>query len=343
MRIHIAGWHRPLLLFTAAMGVMTLISGVGLLVDDRMLLGSPIWHKPFKFSVSFVLYGLTLAWMHSLLTRRQRVGWWAGTVVAAGSAVEMVIIVGQVVRGKRSHFNTETPTDAALFSLMGTTVVVLWLGTLLMAVVLWRQPLADRATQWAIRLGSVIGLAGLAVGFLMTQPTADQASGRITGTVGAHGVGTADGGPHLPVTGWESTGGDLRIAHFVGMHALQVLPLLALGLAYAARRYGWAADAGVRPRLVLVAGLGYAGLVGLTVWQALRGQALSSPDGLTLGAAGALAAAVAVAVAAVLRIGAARGRSGPGGSGGSGGSPGPGAAGGPGGAAGVLVGAEPRG
>nr|WSW63489.1 hypothetical protein OG513_35700 [Streptomyces sp. NBC_00998] len=321
MRIHIAGWHRPLLVFAAAMGVMTLVSGVGLLVDDRMLAGSPIWHKPLKFSVSFVLYGLTLAWMHSLLTRRQRTGWWAGIVVVAASVLEMAIIVGQVVRGKRSHFNTETSTDAALYSLMGTTVVVLWLATLLMAVVLWRQPLADRATQWAIRLGTVIGLAGLSVGFMMTQPTADQSAGRITGAAGAHSVGTADGGPHLPVTGWESTGGDLRIAHFVGMHALQVLPLLALALAHAARRYGWAADAGVRPRLVLVAGLGYAGAVGLATWQALRGQALTSPDALTLGAAGALAAAVAVAAALVLLAGAARRRGGRGAAGGPGDRP----------------------
>ncbi|MEV6731242.1 hypothetical protein [Streptomyces sp. NPDC051364] len=99
------------------------------------------------------------------------------------------------------------------------------------------------------------------------------------------------------------------------------MPLLALALAYAARRYGWAADTGVRSRLVRVAGLGYAGVVGLTTWQALRGQPLTSPDVLTLGAAGALAAAVAVAAAVVLLAGAARGRGGPGGAGGPGDRP----------------------
>lgn len=303
MRNHIEGWHRPLLVFAAAMGVLTLVSGVGLIVDDRVLVGSPIWHKPFKFAVSFTVYGLTLAWMYSLLTRGRRVGWWAGAVIVAASVTEMAVIVGQVVRGKRSHFNQETPFDSGLFAVMGATIVVLWLAALLMAVVLWRQPLADRATAWAIRAGSVVALAGLAIGFLMVQPTEAQLAGQITDTVGAHSVGVPDGGPHLPVTGWAATGGDLRIAHFVGMHALQVLPLLALALTFAARRYGWAAVPAVRTRLVLVAAAGYAGLVALTTWQALRGQALTSPDGVTLVAAAGLAVAVAAGAALALRGG----------------------------------------
>ncbi|WP_405922189.1 hypothetical protein [Streptomyces sp. NBC_00122] len=307
MRNHREGWHRPLLVFAAAMGVLTLVSGIGLIVDDRVMVGSPIWHKPFKFSVSFAFYGLTLAWMHSLLTRGRRTGWWAGAVIVAASVIEMAVIVGQVVRGKRSHFNQETPLDSSLFAVMGATIVVLWLANLLIAVVLWRQPLADRATAWAVRLGPLIGLAGLAVGFLMVQPTGAQLAGQIADTVGAHSVGVPDGGPHLPVTGWAATGGDLRIAHFVGMHALQVLPLLALALTSAAGRYGWAARAAVRTRLVLVAGAGYAALVALVTWQALRGQALTSPDTTTLTAVAGLAVAVAVGVALALRGGAARG------------------------------------
>ena len=70
----VLSWHRPLIVFAAANAVMALVALVGLVVDDRMLVGAPIWLKPFKFAVSFVLFGTTLAWMVSLLTRRRRLG-----------------------------------------------------------------------------------------------------------------------------------------------------------------------------------------------------------------------------------------------------------------------------
>ncbi|GAB3932882.1 hypothetical protein GCM10027614_02850 [Micromonospora vulcania] len=60
-----AHWHRPLMLLVAAMAVLTVIAGIGVFADSRVLTGAPIWLKPFKFAVSFVLYGTTLAWMLS--------------------------------------------------------------------------------------------------------------------------------------------------------------------------------------------------------------------------------------------------------------------------------------
>lgn len=296
-------WHRPLVVFSASMAALAAASGIGLVVDDRVLAGAPIWFKPFKFSVSFVAYGLSLAWMLSLLDRGRRAGWWAGTVVAVASLVEMVIITGQVVRGKRSHFNHQTPFDEALFNAMAVTVVILWLGTLLIAILLLRARIADRASAWAMRCGIVIALAGAAVGFLMTQPTAEQRRGS-SAVVGAHSVGVPDGGPSMPLTGWSTTGGDLRIPHFVGMHALQLLPLLLMGLAALAAhpRFGRLADDRVRLRLVLVASAAYAAAFALTTWQALRGQPLTDPDGATLTAAGLIAGVTAIGTYGALRI-----------------------------------------
>ncbi|MER5478368.1 hypothetical protein ABT026_15535 [Streptomyces sp. NPDC002734] len=273
------------------MMVTAAVSAVGLVVDDRVLVGAPVWAKPLKFSLSLTAYCLSLAWLLAQLPRGRRVGWWAGTVVALASLVEMVIIVGQVVRGRRSHFNVETPLDAALFGVMGITIMVLWAATLVLAVLLLRADVADRASAWAMRAGVFLALAGAAVGFLMTTPRPGQRP-EVTGVVGAHGVGVADGGPAMPLTGWSTTGGDLRIPHFVGMHALQVLPLLVMVLAALAPRFARLADDRVRARLVRLASGAYAAVVLLVLWQALAGRPLLRPDGAMTAAAVAVLAAV---------------------------------------------------
>ncbi|MET9625012.1 hypothetical protein ABZZ37_30155 [Streptomyces sp. NPDC006464] len=284
------------------MALLAVVSVGGLIVDDRMLVGVPIWSKPFKFSVSFVAYAMTLAWMLSLLPRGRRVGWWAGTVLTAASVVEMVIITVQVVRGRQSHFNNETPLDAALFQVMGATVVVLWLAALVIAVLLLRARILDRATAWAVRLGSLIALAGAAVGFVMVVPTPGQlAAGDDAAITGAHSVGVPDGGPSMAVTGWSTTGGDLRIAHFFGMHALQVIPLVLLALVTLAPRFARLRDDRVRLRLTLVVSGAYTATFGLLTWQALRGRPLVHPDGTTLAAAGAIVALTVATTWAALR------------------------------------------
>ncbi|MDX3687718.1 hypothetical protein OG939_29815 [Streptomyces sp. NBC_01685] len=297
-------WHRPLVLFAASMAVMAVVAAVGILVDDRVLAGAPIWAKPFKFALSFVVYALGLAWLLTLLTRGRRLGRWAGTVVALACAGEMVIITGQVIRGKRSHFNHATPFDSMLYDAMAVTVVVLWTGTLVIALLLLRSRIADRASGWAVRSGVLIALAGAAMGFLMSQPSAGQraAGGLDTAdVVGAHAVGVPDGRPSMPLTGWSTTGGDLRVPHFIGMHALQVLPLFLIALVLLAPRFARLRDPRVRLRLVRTASGAYAAVVALVTWQALRGQPLVHPDGTTLAAAGLIAAVTAAGALLALR------------------------------------------
>jgi hypothetical protein len=195
----------------------------------------------------------------------------------------MVIIVGAVGAGTTSHFNVSTPTAAALWSVMGTSIAVVWLVTLVIAALLWRAADADAARRLAIRAGLVIGLAGMAVAFLMTGPTAEQLDD-FHGIAGAHAVGAPDDGPGLPFLGWSTTGGDLRVPHFIGMHALQALPLLAFALLALSRRFPRLAGQSIRLRLVLTAAVVYAGTVLLVTWQALRGQSLIHPDAVTLSA-----------------------------------------------------------
>lgn len=277
-------WHRPLVVFGGLMVVLIPIALVGLLVDDRTVVNSPIWLKPLKFAVSLAIYAFTLAWLLTYLKRFQRVGWWAGTILATAGALEMVVIVGQVLRGKRSHFNFETPLDTTLFSIMGSTIVVLWVTHAIVAVLLWRTKIENEALSWSIRLGLVISFLGLGVGFLMTQPKPGQALDG--GTLGAHTVGAPDGGAYMALTGWSTEHGDLRVGHFVGMHALQVLPVLIALLGHRANT-----------KLAWVLSGSFLGIFLLVTWQALRGQSLVQPDSTTLLALAGIVVATALGVA----------------------------------------------
>jgi hypothetical protein len=80
--------------------------------------------------------------------------------------------------------------------------------------------------------------------------------------------------------GWSTEGGDLRVAHFIGLHGLQILPLAGYLINRASHRLG----SKHRLALVWLAGLGYFGLILLTFWQAMRGQSIVAPDLLTLAA-----------------------------------------------------------
>ncbi|MGW4483664.1 hypothetical protein ACWEOE_07465 [Amycolatopsis sp. NPDC004368] len=291
-------WQRPATRFAATLVVTALACVVAMVVDQRTVLGAPVWAKMLKFAISGALYFFTWGWLVSLLPRFRRTANVATNAAIGLFTAEYAVMVFQAVRGRPSHFNNATPLDNTLFQIMGGMVAVLWVATLVLTVLLMFTHLEDRATHWAVRTGAVISLIGIGLGALMTSPTAAQlVSLKATGTsalVGAHSVGVADGGPGLPILGWSTTGGDLRIPHFTGMHALQLLPLVALGLGLLATRIPRLRDSAVRVRLVWVATVGYAGLVALVTWQAVRGESLVHPSAPTLTAAGALVAAVAL-------------------------------------------------
>ncbi|WP_432571109.1 hypothetical protein [Kineococcus sp. SYSU DK005] len=293
----VRAWHGPLAWRVAATAGWAVVCTLGLLLDGRVLEGAPIWAKPLKFAISFGLYGLyglTLAWTLSLITGswRRRVGWWAGTTAATTAVLEIIATTVQVVRGTTSHFNVATPLDATLYAVMGIAVVVLYCATLLIGVFLALfTKLPDRSLTWALRLGLLIAVAGLSVGFLMVLPTDQQLAAPEQTVIGSHSVDGDDASGGLFFLGWNTQNGDFRPAHFVGIHALQALPLLALALrTTAAPRL----SEGTRLRIVLLTAAAWSSLTGLVLWQALRGQSITNPDALTWATAGALTLAAVV-------------------------------------------------
>jgi hypothetical protein len=271
-----------------AVGVLmlgvALASAVWVFVDPRIITGAPAGLKPFKFAVSIAVYSLTLAWIFGYLSdwpRMRRIVGWTTAIVFV---LEIVIIDAQAWRGTTSHFNVSTAVNLILFSIMGGAILLQTLISVMVAVALWRQRFADRPLGWALRLGMIITIAGALTGGLMTSPTtqqlADARAGKRMTIAGAHSVGGPDGGPGVPVTGWSREFGDIRVPHFIGLHAIQALALVAIALR------PWRRPEHVRVRAVLAAGTSYAALFVVLLWWALRGRSIVAPDAAALASIG---------------------------------------------------------
>jgi hypothetical protein len=264
----------PLTAVGLLMIVVAAASAIGMLIDPRTITGAPAWLKPFKFAVSISIYSLTLAWIFLHLEdwpRMRRVVGWTSAIVFV---LEVVIIDGQAWRGTTSHFNVSTPLDATLFFIMGGAILLQTLVSIAVAVALWRHRFTDKALGWALRFGMTLTIIGALTGPMMTRPTAAQLANARAGhgmtAAGSHSVGGVDGGPGLPLTGWSLEHGDLRVPHFIGLHALQALALIAIAL----RRWQWRRPESVRVRLMLAAAASYGTLYVLLLWQAFRGYSV---------------------------------------------------------------------
>jgi hypothetical protein len=300
--------HRFSVLFAAAPGLTILgfimaadlvLACGGLVVDRQVITGAPAWLKPAKFALSTMIAAWSFAFCIASTRIWPRVTRALDVALTVGLAIEIALIDMQAARGTTSHFNVATPFDGAVFAVMGVSILCIWLAMLLLTVVLFRQPYASPAWGWALRLGMVLALIGTGSGGLMAMPNSQQlAEAHVSGRLpiaGAHTVGAADGGPGLPVTRWSADHGDLRVAHFLGMHGLQVLPLLAWWVA----RRRFAADERTQRNLIFAVAASYLALFGLILWQAFRGQSIAQPDSLSWASFAAWLVLTAVAVIAI--------------------------------------------
>jgi hypothetical protein len=260
------------------------------LVDARQVLGVSTWVKPAKFAASVGVTALSLALLYGALDLSGPGLRRAARVIAAMTWLELALIVVQAARGVPSHFNDMSTLDFAIFQAMGIGITIFWFALGYVTRQSFRHRAATTVVTWGARLGLVAALSGSAMGFVMTRPAPEQVRALAAGAptmFGAHTIGARDGGPGLPVAGWSTRAGDLRVPHFIGLHGLQLLPLLAWWLS---RRSRAAAP------LILIAGLGYLGVMLTALVQALRGQPLLAPDALTWGLLIGLATACVLAV-----------------------------------------------
>lgn len=244
--------------FMLALIPPTLLAG---LLDARQLNGVNVWIKPLHFQLSLALYFATLALLLPLLAparRQARQTRWAMLAAAAAGVMEIAYIMIQAARGRLSHFNIETPLEAALYPLMGLGAVTLVAVAFLYGLAIARQRGGGGGP--GLRGGAALGLilgsaATLVIAGLMSAGVAD-GPGHWVGGMRSDAAG-------LPLLGWSTTGGDLRVPHFFATHAMQALPLAGL----AADRFA----PGRALAAVRIAAVGWGALTAAAFAQALMG------------------------------------------------------------------------
>jgi hypothetical protein len=202
--LYIFGW---LFLLSAAVSLILIFT------SNKQVLGVNAWIKPFKFFLSSAIFVWTMAWLMHYLTEQNKVTVYSWIVIVV-LVFETSYIALQAARGQLSHFNVSTSFHSAMFSLMGIAILIMTLWTGYIGLLFFTDEVITLSPSylWGIRLGII-----LFVVFAI--------QGGVMGAYMKHTVGTADGGKGLPLVNWSKTNGDLRIAHFIGMHALQILPL----------------------------------------------------------------------------------------------------------------------
>ncbi|MEL6389197.1 MAG: hypothetical protein AAFQ02_03490 [Bacteroidota bacterium] len=209
--------YRNALLYQIGMihAIVAVILLIGIIVDPREVMGINPWIKPTKFFLSTTALVFTMGWfMFDLRLTRPR---WIKVIswtYVIGLLIENIIITLQASRGVRSHFNYSTAMDGALFGAMGLFIGIITLATTVLFVLFLIHRGGNPIHNFAVRISLLLHLVGSWIGGVMISR-------------GGHAVGIVDGGEGIPFLNWSTLGGDLRIGHFLGLHAIQAIPLFS--------------------------------------------------------------------------------------------------------------------
>jgi hypothetical protein len=246
-------WRRdPVLSAVAAINAVLFGAfAVGTVLDPMVVNGEPAWLKPAKFAGSIALVCATLGWLGVHLPVDPDVRRRVSRIVGVGLLIEIVLIGGQAARGVGSHFNRATVIDGAIGGVMGVTIVIVTVAIAALAV---RARGDEFDVHPAFAAGILLGIGWFVVGAF---------EGAAMIAIQSRVVETTE--PTVPVVGWQLVG-DFRLAHFVGLHALQLLPLTGYlaavghrrGLVDYPRRVVYLVAAGYVAVLLVTAALGVA-------------------------------------------------------------------------------------
>lgn len=180
--------------------------------------GTNAWYKPLKFALSTLIFSWSMGWYTGYLGSGKDIDIFNWVIVIT-LGFEVVYIAFMASKGQASHYNQTTPLYSAMFSLMALAASVATIAAAYIGLRFFQGSFPELPAYylWTIRLGIFLFVIFSFEGFAM-------------GARLAHTVGAVDGSKGLPFLNWSRRFGDLRVAHFFGMHALQLLPLLSFYL-----------------------------------------------------------------------------------------------------------------
>ncbi|MEM6722884.1 MAG: hypothetical protein AAF598_02540 [Bacteroidota bacterium] len=239
--------NEPLFWFGLICLIGALVCGLLIRYTDTQVLGINAWIKPMKFCLSTTIFCWSMAWYLDYLQLPQQANPFAWTMIIC-LGLEIVYIIFQANKGQLSHFNMSTSFTSMMWSFMAFAATIIAAYTAYIGILFFGKdfPELPEYYLWAIRLGIILFVIFAFQGFAM-------------GARNAHTIGAPDGGAGLPIVNWSLRNGDLRVAHFIGMHALQVIPILSY---YVVRNL----------RLTVILAMIYGALALFTWVQALQGR-----------------------------------------------------------------------
>jgi len=209
--------NKPLAWVGLAFLGLSIFLAIAMPFHTGKVLGINALVKPLKFSISIWIFCWTMAfllqyWVDQVLIRR------LSLFIVFTMLYEQGVITIQAFRGTLSHFNVDTPLESTLFSLMGIFITLMTVAIVFANVKFWRQrdtlaPVIKSSIFWGINIFAFAALAGGIMGSLLS-----------------HNVGGEMGGEGLAFVNWSTKIGDLRVGHFIGIHALQIIPFLGFWL-----------------------------------------------------------------------------------------------------------------
>jgi len=209
----------------AAASACFVIAAAGLahlrIIDRRVLSGENVWSKPLKFALAFPMHLATLAVASHFLPSELKDQAWLrnSALISIGAAFfEFGYIAFQAARRRRSHFNTETSFERVMYGLMGLGSVLVVAPSVLIGITAAFVPRIawEPCVRWAVAVSFVAGAAlTLLTGFQM-------------GSLKSHFAVDCRRGRKMPLTGWSLTGDDVRPFHFLAVHMMQVIPVVAI-------------------------------------------------------------------------------------------------------------------